>query len=477
MTANALLTLLLPLALGAQQLPETNPSSAPATLALGDAVALAKRHNPAFMGQRNDISVAEWQIRSAYADFIPALNVSNTFGYIAPGERRSGSVVLGEQPSIYSSSYAVGLSYSVNAQRLSAPSIANADLAVARERVAGAATTLVNDVTRSYLTALQSQQTVKQTEGEVARTRDYVELARARTAAGAASSIDLKRAEVQQAQAELKRMRAENQATMDLLSLGRVMGVLLPADTKLTSDFELVEPAWDADSLIALALRRGPSLGLSRASEHAAKARLRSAQGGYFPSLSFNVSYNGWVQHVGSIEAGIKQRLGNTPDSASASRVRAELLQQMQGFPFNYNKQPISASMTVSIPVFQGLARTAQIQSSRAALEDASHQRTAEELRVRFEVTSAVLNLRGTYRAAALQRVIKQKAAEELRLAEDRLRYGATGPLAVADAQTQLAQAELDEIQAIYDFHKQLAALETLIGVSLRQPNPNAESR
>lgn len=440
------------------------------TLSLADALTLAKAHNPTFLGQRNDVSVATWQVRSAYADFLPTLNASNSLGYIAPGERRSGSVVLGEQPSIISSSYSLGLSYSITAARLRQPRTAKAELELARERVASAGTTLVNDITRYYLSALQSQQTMAQAEREVARTDGHLRLARARFAAGATSSIDVKRAEIQSSQAELKRLRAENQARVDLLALGRAMGVLLPLGTRLTSTFELAEPAWTADSLIALALRHGAAIAVNRAAEQVARARLSAAQGHQLPSLNFNMNYNGWVQSVGSIEAGVRQRLGSNPDSVAAARVRAELLQTRQGFPFNYNKQPISASMTISIPLFQGLSRSAQLRSSRAALQDASYQLVAEELRVRVEVTSATLNLQSAYRAAVLQRDIREKAAEELRLAEDRVRYGGSSSLAITEAQTQLAQAEVDEIQAVYDFHKQLAALETLVGVSLRQP-------
>jgi outer membrane protein len=38
----------------------------------------------------------------------------------------------------------------------------------------------------------------------------------------------------------------------------------------------------------------------------------------------------------------------------------------------------------------------------------------------------------------------------------------------VTDAQTSLSEAERAEIAAIYDYHQSLAALEALVGTSLR---------
>lgn len=59
-------------------------------------------------------------------------------------------------------------------------------------------------------------------------------------------------------------------------------------------------------------------------------------------------------------------------------------------------------------------------------------------------------------------------ATEELRLAQERFRFGAANSIEVTDAQTNLAQAEQARIDAVYNFHKTLAALEALVGRSLR---------
>ena len=67
-----------------------------------------------------------------------------------------------------------------------------------------------------------------------------------------------------------------------------------------------------------------------------------------------------------------------------------------------------------------------------------------------------------------LQEEVRQRAQEELRLAQERFRFGAANSVEVTDAQTNLAQAERDQIDAVYNFHKSLAALEALVGRPLR---------
>ena len=49
-----------------------------------------------------------------------------------------------------------------------------------------------------------------------------------------------------------------------------------------------------------------------------------------------------------------------------------------------------------------------------------------------------------------------------------RFRFGAANSIEVSDAQAKLSQAERDQISAVYEFHKTLAALEALVGRSLR---------
>jgi outer membrane protein TolC len=141
---------------------------------------------------------------------------------------------------------------------------------------------------------------------------------------------------------------------------------------------------------------------------------------------------------------------------------------QNSGWPFGYDRQPLSAQLSFSIPIFDGFSRQLQVDQARASAADAQHQVRAEELRLRQEVNAAVRNLRAAYETAMLQEQVRANAAEQLRLAQERFRFGAANSIEVTDAQTVLASAEQAQIDAVYVFHKSLAALEALVGQSLR---------
>jgi outer membrane protein len=100
--------------------------------------------------------------------------------------------------------------------------------------------------------------------------------------------------------------------------------------------------------------------------------------------------------------------------------------------------------------------------------DDAQLAVRAQEQRLSRDVRTGLLNAQTAYRTAELQRQVAENAGEELRMARERFRLGAANSLDVTDAQTRLAEAERAVIDAVYMYHKSVAALEALVGRSLR---------
>lgn len=465
LAAAAACAALLPAAARAQ---DPGVPAGPRSLTPERALELAREHNPGMAQQANDVRMAGESVRSAYGDLLPGLSVSSTLGYTASGERRVGSVSLGDQPSIYSSNYAVTASYALSAPRLLQPGVARAEARETEQRVAAAAAALSADVSRRYLAVLQAQARLRQSNRDVGRADEYLRQATAQQAAGMTSAMDLQRSRVNQAQAQTRRLQARRTLRNEVVSLSRVLGVALDPEVELSSPFELFEPRWTRDELVQAALRGNPGLRAAAGQADAARARTAVARAAYLPSLSLSVGVHGWIQRAGDVEALVRQRLGN---GSVAPEVEAEIRERVQrenqGFPFGYNRQPLNASLSVSLPLFQGYARRAQVQRARAAAEDAEIHRRGEALRVYTEITAALSNLVSTHELALAQGVVRRHAEEELRLAEQRLRLGAGHQLAVTDAQARLGQAELDEIDAVYAFHLALVDLQALVGTPL----------
>ncbi|HEX2079615.1 MAG TPA: TolC family protein [Longimicrobium sp.] len=491
------LLLLAPLAAAPLHAQQTTPPPAGPGLTLEQAVATARENNPDMLAQRNDVVASRAAVRAARADFIPSASASAGFGYVAPGVQRFGSEVFGERPDYYTSSWNLSLGYDLSGAKLLQPRIARAQQAATESRIAGYEANLVMQVAQQYLTALQALEQATQAQREVDRTREHERLANARLEVGSGTPLDVRRAQVERGRAEVALVQQQNVYETELLRLGMLMGVNLPAGTQLTSRFELFEPRWTADQLVAMALENNPGLLAARATSGAAASQVRAARSAYLPTLSFQVGLAGNVYSAGNLDPLVQDRLGSlqgafasctegnairaavglTPADCSPfdvsnpavqQRVRSQVEQGNPSFPFGYERQPLQASMSISLPLFDGLQRERRIEEARVQESDAQLAIRAEEQRLNRDVRTALLNVQTAFRTAELQRQVAENAAEELRMARERFRLGAANSLEVVDAQTRLAEAERAVIDAVYTYHKSLAALEALVGRPLR---------
>jgi outer membrane protein len=87
---------------------------------------------------------------------------------------------------------------------------------------------------------------------------------------------------------------------------------------------------------------------------------------------------------------------------------------------------------------------------------------------VRTQVSQAYLTLRTAYRAIAIQDTNRTAAREQLQLATERYRVGSGTFFELLDAQVAQLSGEFEYVNAIYDYHKAVAALEAAVGHPLR---------
>ncbi|HEU4881506.1 MAG TPA: TolC family protein [Longimicrobium sp.] len=493
----SLLAVLATAPLGAQLTPPPPPPPTGPVLTLQQAVAAARENNPDMQAQRNDTRSTQAAIRNARADFLPSASASAGFGYTAPGVQRFGSEVFGERPEYYDSNWRLGLSYDVSGTKLLQPRLARAQHQAAESRIAGYEADLVMQVQQQYLTALQAGELAAQAQREVDRTREHERLANAKLEVGSGTPLDVRRAQVERGRAEVTVVQQQNTYETELLRLGLLMGVDLSTDTRLESGFALFEPTWSGDELVAMALENNPGLNAARANTGAARTQVRAARSAYLPTLNFQVGLAGSVYSAGNIDPLVQQQLGGmqsafascnegnairtavglTPsdcsgldvsDPAVQAAVRRDVAAGNPSFPFGYERQPLQASMSISLPLFDGLNRERRIEEARVQEDDARLAVRAQEQRLTRDVRTGLLNAQTAYRTAQLQRQVAENAGEELRMARERFRLGAANSLEVTDAQTRLAEAERAVIDAVYMYHKSLAALEALVGRSLR---------
>ena len=118
----------------------------------------------------------------------------------------------------------------------------------------------------------------------------------------------------------------------------------------------------------------------------------------------------------------------------------------------------------VSITAFDGGRTSAAAARARAQAEAVSRQLADLEQRVRFEVTSRVLDLETARASLGLAVRNMEAARENVRVSQDRYQAGVNPSSDLLDAETRLLHAGLDETLARTQLRLARATLERALG-------------
>jgi len=481
--------LLGPAVAGAQQ-------SVPAALSLADAIAIARDQNPAYRQALNNRGPAAWAARGALSSLvIPNVTASGGMSYTGAGSQTFLSSSFSQSVSTISSSYGLGLSWELSGATLSQPWLAKAQQHAVDADIAGAANALVTGITQEYLTVLQARDQAELARRTLARNDEFLKLAQARFNVGQATLIDVRQAQVARGQAEVALLRAQTLVSVEKLRLFEQMGVTPPTDVQavqLTDTFAVQTPAWQLADLLTMAEDQNPALKALRARERAAAWGVRAATSSYGPSLSLTAGWSGFTQQFTDVDPIIASQQFSFGQQKSAcdednvirgnsglplrdcsvyvwgSQNEQALRNQNSVFPFEFTRQPFQARLSISLPLFTNFSRTLRVSQARADHGDLEEAVRARGLGVHTEVSQAYLTLQTAFRTIGLQDTNRSAAREQLQLATERYRVGSGTFFELLDAQVAALRAENDYVNAIYDYHKALAALEAAVGRSLR---------
>jgi outer membrane protein len=429
-------------AIGYAQTPPANaPTAAPAVqLSLADALEIARQHNPDYLSYVSARSPASWSLTtSTLRLFTPTAGVTGAYQYQAAA---SGQILQGFQipatPSYHASNLSLGLSYQLSGLSIANRGYAAASLDAADQDIAGAATLLETSVKTEYINLLEARAQADLAQHVVARAQELLNLAQAQYNVGQKTIIDVKQAQVTKGNADVALLQAQQNVQIEVLKLYQLLGVPAPEPLNVmpTDTFAVVQPAYNQDSLVSLAMDANPVLRAYRAREGAARWNVRGAYSEFLPSLQASAGTGrSWI----------------TQGSASYAQTNPWYIQ-----------------VGISLPIYDGLNRNAAISQANAADESLRLSVRKNELSVRANVGAAYLALITAYQTIGVQANNRAAADDALSLAEEQYRVGSGSIIQLNDAQVASEQAGVSYINAVYDYHKAVAALEQAVGRPLR---------
>lgn len=318
----------------------------------------------------------------------------------------------------------------------------SANIENAGQLLEAAAATQDATVQSLFLSALQSyyaaQATraavVSATEAERAAGEAFA-AADARYGVGVATPADRLQAQTALSQARLNRIRAEGDARNALGALAYALGFaagqplalaeLPPAPA--TTSFRK-----DLDALLADAQRRRPDLKAAEAQLRAAEAGIDVARAQGRPTLAVS-SAPSWQDQSGGL-SGTGTTRGNT------------------------------LGVTLSVPLFNGFDTTYRVRSAAAQAEVRAAQRDRLKNQVALDVWKAYQSLGTATQSLATAADLVASAEQSERVARGRYQAGVGTVLDLLTAQSALASARLQRIQAELDWNVYRATLAQAVG-------------
>lgn len=413
------------------------PAAAQApSVTLAEAVARAGRVQPRMVQAEGTLRNADMRVKSAKGSFLPNLTASGN-GQSAYSEdirvnSESGQLQQGASQNL-NLSVSSTLELWDGFRRSNELKAARANSDAAEYGLRDATFQQALTTTNQFFDALAARKLVDVRQASLRRAEEQLKISVAKLHAGAATRSDSLRSLVGVGTAQLQLVNAMTSLATAEANLGRLIGETGRVEAVDDSAFYRVLAPLDTAALRTEAVGGSPSVRSADATVRSADASYKSAKSPYWPSLNLSAS--------GSLSG----RDNTNYTMLSNRQISIGLNWQL----FNrFTREQNIESQQVNADIAR-----ANFEEAQRAVQANLTQRTAEldAARLRTEISQRSL----------------EAAREDLRVQQERYRLGVSTILDVLTTTEALTQAEVDLVNARFDYLRAKAAIESIIGRSL----------
>jgi outer membrane protein len=414
----------------------------PVRLTLAQAIEQAVTHNRDLASSRLSIETADAQVDEAYSAALPSVGVNARYtqnikkqvfyfpgqdGIVRPieiGQNMDLSADLTVNQVLYSSALGTAVEAAKTYQGIS------------RQQLRTKTSEIVLNVRRAYLGAQLAREVLRVNETVLSNTQENFRTTTALYKAGIRPEFDAIRAEVQLAnqQPAVVQARDNYQLALDhlrvLLGIDETRPIEIEDVLVRPASLEVVEPTVDEARRILEA--NNPSLQALQLNSEVSRDMIDIRRSDYLPTVSA----------FGTLRL------------ASAADKPADLDLHTIAF----------AGINVSLNLFNGFRTDAQVRQAELvyAQSQQTYANVANLLKTQLEATLRRISS-ARQRISVSDKTIQQ-AEKGYRIATTSYKAGTSTQLQINDADLALAQAKLNQLNAVYDYNVALAELEQLLG-------------
>ena len=402
------------------------------TLSLQEAEQLAIQNHPQIQAATALASAAEAQTREVRAAYYPNAN-GNLTGAEAVDSNRIGAGFL-NAPRVFNK-YANGFSLSQLISDFGRThqfvKSSNLHAQAQQENVVTSRADVLLQVDQSYFGVLRAQALLRVAQQTVSE-RQLVSNQVTQMAANLLKSqLDVTFANVDLAQSQLLLIQAQNNLQASYADLTRALGFADQRRYNLVEQAQTPAPPMDLTSLIQQAMMNRPELISQQFEVNSAQAFATAERDLWFPTISA----------VGAA--------GLIPFHTAAAGL---------------NDQYAAAGFNVNIPIFNGHSFGAlRNEATARALAQQQNLRDLQDRIVR-DVNKAWLGANSGYQRLSVVEQLVNQATLALNLAQSRYQLGLSSIVELTQAQLNLTQAQIEQVNATYDYQTQLSVLNYQIG-------------
>jgi outer membrane protein len=410
-------------------------AGAPVPLKLSDAEAMALKNHPQVLAAQNETSAQKERIVEARSAYFPTVNGEVTGSAGNLGARiGAGSISDSRLFDRFGDGVEVNQLISDFGRTSSLVAQSRLEAGAAQQNYQAARYDVLLRVSQAYYNVLRSQALVKVAQETLSARQLLANQVTALAQNNLRSQLDVSFADVTVSEARLLVIRAQNVVRAALAELTRAIGEQQSANYQLVDEPQPPSPQPNVEDMVAQALQNRPELAGLRLSRDAAYRFVQAERDLKRPTASL-VGTAGYMPYI---------------DQITLPRV----------IPGEY----AGAAVNLQIPVFNGHLFTARREEARyRAVEADQHVRNMEESIAR-DVRTAWADAQTAYQAQDVTAEFLREATMALDLANGRFQLGLSNIVELTQSQLNLTEAEIENLNAKYDYQTQYSALQYAIG-------------
>ena len=407
------------------------------TYTLEKSIETALERNYSIIASQDTYDASKWDMYSAWGNILPSLSLS--IDRSESWSSRAFDTTAANPHKSYG--YSGGLSLSRSFSGLGIGTYASIKQKKAQYKsyyfgLVDSRNELVLSVKEAYFNVVKAKMLVDVQKDAVRRGEEQLKVAESRYELGSASLSDVLKAKVLYGNAKLDLITADNLFKVSKAQLQYTIGIDVADEIEVVEEFQQVESNITYNEALNEAVSRNPSLLKSKSDLSKARASHWMARTAFMPSLGFSVRHSTGIDR----------------DNAS------------EFFSFSDNSNGWSLGLSLSFNVFNGLSDYANLVSAGKGVHTSRENLRDTENAIALEVKQAYLDVQQNTEKLSLNEESVAAAQEDLNIVREKYKLGAATIIEVLDAEVSFKQAQVNQVEAEFDYNLAISRLEKVMG-------------